>query len=114
EHDEWPPRDRRFWRHRCAESVVDRPTLLIHEQLHRLDRFQAPQCLEVKIVSIKFLGSFASRPLYLSVTDRWFNRTNNAGSYLVLKIKNVGKLAIELFSPKMVATGRLDELCGYS
>ena len=48
------------------------------------------------------------------MTDRWFNGTNNTGSNLVLKIKDVGKLSIELFSPKMAAGGRLDELRRYS
>ena len=33
---------------------------------------------------------------------------------MVLKIKDVGKLAIELFSPKMGASGSLDELRCYS
>ena len=67
-----------------------------------------------KVVGIKVFGPFAPRSFNFGTTHGRFDRTDNTCGYLVLKIKNVGKLAITLFSPKMIGGSRLDKLRRYS
>src|SRR6476660_8691918 len=59
---------------------------------------------QIKIVCVQIVWSFAFGALDFSPAEGWFDCANNVCRNLILKIEDVGKVAIELAGPQVDAS----------
>ena len=69
-----------------------------------------PEASQIKIVCSNISGSHPSGVFDLGAKDLRMDCTDHAACDVVLEVENVGKVAIVLFSPKVIAALGLDEL----